>query len=566
VQKEHLKAEHAARLHFLQGQAREVDIRRLGLRLRVGFQLFLVLIATAIGAGLLVVVYDAFHSRIVIINSFEIAPGLTAPVPNGKIVAAQLLDRLAQLQAATRISAQKRGLSNAWTNEISIDVPETGVSLSQLEHVLKARFGHDERIDGDVVRSEYGGLTLTVRGTGILPKSFTDQGGHLDGLVNQAAEYVYGESEPGLFAKYLVDTNRLDEAITLAKTHLPLVSQQEQPYLLNYWGNAILAKAAPDASTQALSLYREAVRLNPEYWVGYNNIINALGNNGDVEGAIRLGERMMELAGGRPGKASEVMYGVYDSWVSNLQAQRAGQLADLVGTGGTSTTQSGADGLSLAQTDVYLHEPDTARLRLQTTVWDEQSSLDAGPAAFAQAVLAEELGAVAAAASAWDAYVKAYADPVVAAQFRNAICYAALTYEKTGQSQKADAALNAVGTFTFPDCYAFRADLLDLRGDWKGAQEWYAKAVKLAPSFPGSYHSWGLALAKHNDLPGAVEQFRLANVKGPTWADPLKAWGDVLVKQGKTKDALAKYDEALMYAPNWKQLKEAREVLAKQSH
>ena len=44
VQTEHLKDEHAARLHYLRGQAREVDIRRFGLRLRVGFQLFLVLV------------------------------------------------------------------------------------------------------------------------------------------------------------------------------------------------------------------------------------------------------------------------------------------------------------------------------------------------------------------------------------------------------------------------------------------------------------------------------------------------------------------------------------------
>jgi hypothetical protein len=38
------------------------------------------------------------------------------------------------------------------------------------------------------------------------------------------------------------------------------------------------------------------------------------------------------------------------------------------------------------------------------------------------------------------------------------------------------------------------------------------------------------------------------------------------VKQGKSNDALAKYEEALQYAPNWKQLKEAREAAAKQSH
>jgi hypothetical protein len=44
VQKQHLEEEHAARLHFLRGQAREVDIRRFGLRLRVGFHLFFVLV------------------------------------------------------------------------------------------------------------------------------------------------------------------------------------------------------------------------------------------------------------------------------------------------------------------------------------------------------------------------------------------------------------------------------------------------------------------------------------------------------------------------------------------
>src|SRR5580700_5325825 len=51
TQRRHLEDEHAARLHYLQGQAREVDIRRFGLRLRVGFQLFLVLVATGIGAA-----------------------------------------------------------------------------------------------------------------------------------------------------------------------------------------------------------------------------------------------------------------------------------------------------------------------------------------------------------------------------------------------------------------------------------------------------------------------------------------------------------------------------------
>ena len=75
-----------------------------------------------------------------------------------------------------------------------------------------------------------------------------------------------------------------------------------------------------------------------------------------------------------------------------------------------------------------------------------------------------------------------------------------------------------------------------------------------------------MALAKHGDLKSAVAKFKDDNQKGPHWADPLKAWGDVLAKQGNFKNAFVKYDEALKYAPNWKELKEAREGLAKQKN
>jgi len=134
--------------------------------------------------------------------------------------------------------------------------------------------------------------------------------------------------------------------------------------------------------------------------------------------------------------------------------------------------------------------------------------------------------------------------------------------EAAGHPDRADLILKGGGSYV--DCYRFYGDVLDGRGDWKGAQEWYAKSVTLAPHLPGGYYSWGIALAKHGDLAGAEAKQREANKRGPRWADPLKAWGDVLVMQGKKEDALAKYDEALKYAPNWKQLKGARDALVKQ--
>jgi tetratricopeptide (TPR) repeat protein len=275
---------------------------------------------------------------------------------------------------------------------------------------------------------------------------------------------------------------------------------------------------------------------------------------------------MMKAAGGRPGQAPETMYANYDQNVSDLPAERAENIADLESHSGIGTAGSavGAEGLAIALIDVQMHDGEAATFRLKTTHVDEKSVPDVAAEAMDRALLAEQLGDLKTAAREWDTYAVGYANPAVATANPQYICDGAVTYERTGQSPKADVALNAVGKRTFVDCYRFRADVLDLRGDWVGAQEWYAKAVNLGPSIPTGYYSWGVALAKHGDLDRAAAKLKDANLRGPHWADPLKAWGDVLMKQGHTKDALAKYDQALRYAPNWKQLKEAREAAAKQ--
>jgi tetratricopeptide (TPR) repeat protein len=565
VQKEHLEDEHALRLAHLRHELGEENIRRFGLRLRVGFQIFVALVATVIGIGAAIMIRDALSSRSVVIDPFEIAPNIATQVPSGKIVAAGLLDVLTQIQAANRSSAEHRALSNAWTNDIAIEVPETGISFGQLERLLKTRFGHDQHIDGDLVQTQKGGVALTVRGTGILPKTFTDEGRNLDKLLTQAGEYVYGQSQPGLWAAYL-DNERFDEAISFSQAAYTTADPSERPYLLNAWANALSSKGGEGANRESLSLYREAVRLKPDYWVGYSNIMFALGGLGDEEGVVRVAERMIKAAGGRPGRAPEEMYENYDQTVWDLPAERASSIADMESHGGIGATgiATGAENLQVAQNEVQMHDVEAAALRLKTTPVDEKNVPDIAQAAMARALLAEEEGDLKAAAQEWDSFAVAYANPTVSTANPPYICFAALTYEKTGQPAKADAALNAVGKLTYVDCYRFQGDLLDLRGDWAGAQAWYAKAVKLGPSIPSGYYSWGVALAKHGDLNGALAKLKDANQRGPHWADPIKAWGDVLAKQGHTKEALVKYDDALKYAPNWKQLKEAREAAAKQ--
>jgi tetratricopeptide (TPR) repeat protein len=558
VQKKNLEAEY----EFFEA---EWGPRLLALRLRTGFQVFFALFATVIGIGLAIVIYEGVQSRSVVIDSFSAPPALAADGLNGQVLASGLLDVLTRIQAASRANIEHRNLSNAWTNEIAIDVPETGISIGQLERMIKTRFGHDQHIQGDLVKTPMG-LALTVRGTGILPKTFTGEAGALDKLLTQAGEYVFSQSQPGLWAAYLSNNDRNDEAIGFAQGAYNAVDASERPYVLNYWANAISGKGGDGANAEALPLYREAVRLKPDFWIGYSNIIYALLALGDEEGGVRVGQQMMKAGGGRPGRVPENMYQNYDQTVWDLPGLRAELIADIESNSGigSGAAIAGAEILTVAQLEVQMHDVEAAALRLKTTPVDEKNLPDVAYAVFDRALLAEESGDLKAAAKQWDTFAVAYANPTISTSNPTYICYAAVTYEKTGQPARADAVLNAVGKLTYVDCYRFRGDVLDLRGDWSGAQAWYAKSVTLAPSIPSGYYSWGVALAKHGDLDGASAKLKDANQKGPHWADPLKAWGDVLAKQGKTKEALAKYDAALKYAPNWKQLKEAREAVAEQ--
>ena len=567
AQKECLIDEHALRLAHLRNQVRAENTRRFGLRVRIGLHAVIALVAIGIAIGAAIMIHDAVGSRSVVIDAFDIAPNVAAQVPSGKIVAAGLLDVLTRIQAATRSGAEHRSLSSAWTNDIAIDVPETGISIGQLERTMKARFGHDQHIDGDLAQSAGDGLALTVRGTGILPKTFIGEARYLDKLLTQAGEYAYGQSQPGLFAAYLANNDRNDEAIRFSQTAYARADSSERPYVLNYWANAIAGRGADGAMREALPLYREALRRKPDYWTAYNNIMYALNGLGDEEGLVRVSEQLKLAAGGRPGRAPEHEYQNYDRTVWDLPAERAEAIADVESHSGIGTTGSagGAENLQVAQYEVQMHDVEAATLRLNTTPVDAKYVPDVAQATFVRALLAEEKNDPEAAAREWDAYVEAYANPSVRTNDPHTICFAAPSYEKTGQSAKAEAALNAVGALTLVDCYRFRGDILDLRGDWPNAQAWYAKAVKLAPSVPSGYYSWGMALVRHGNLEGAAEKFNSANRLGPHWADPLKAWGDVLMKQGQAKKAIEKYNEALKYAPNWTALKDSREAATKQT-
>ncbi|HEX2790067.1 MAG TPA: tetratricopeptide repeat protein [Steroidobacteraceae bacterium] len=559
TQNEQLKDEHPARLHFLQGQAREVDIRRFGLRLRVGFQLFLVLVATGIGAGVVLMVRDAVTSRQVVIEPFRIPSTLAAHGTDGAIVASGLLDELGRLQDATRSTSAARGLTGAWSGNIKLDVPETGISLGEISRLLRERFGHDVRIDGDLVGTPAGGLSLTVRGNGVPPKTFEGSAADLRKLTVAAAEYVYSKSQPARWASYLNTHGRYEESIAFCKNAVGSAEPADRATLLTRWAVAI--ENSGGSARESLGLERAAVKLQPDNWIAHNNVQNDLMVLADEEAAWKAGDEMRKVAGGRPGRAPESYYQNWDYLTWNLKPWLESTVADAEANAGAGSGVISA-GPNIADIELRLHDPEAADLALKTAMEDPDDLPGNALTHHVRGRVAMESGDFATAVVELDAYGVAFANPAVSTQNPGYQCWIALAEEAAGHPDKADTLLKSAGTFV--DCYRFRADILDGRGNWPGAQKAYAEAVAVAPDLPAAYYSWGVALARHGDLVGAETKLNDANKRGPHWADPLKAWGDVLLKQGNTKQALAKYDEALRYAPNWKQLKEAREAAAKQ--
>jgi hypothetical protein len=128
TQNKHLEEEHPTRLHYLRGQAREVDIRRFALRLRVGLQIFLVLVATVVGIGVLIMIRDAMEDHGLVVEAFSVPPDLARDGLTGEVVATRFLDKLQAMQIATTSERPADSYQYNWGSDIKVEIPETGLS------------------------------------------------------------------------------------------------------------------------------------------------------------------------------------------------------------------------------------------------------------------------------------------------------------------------------------------------------------------------------------------------------------------------------------------------------
>ncbi len=520
--------------------------------LRIVAQFFITVSVVIVSGYLVLMLRDAAETRAVIVEPFDTPPAMAADGRSGKVVAGALLDQLIRMQLATQSSQAKRELADSWSNDIKVEVPTTGISIGEIDRLLRRRLGHEIHIGGDLVQGPQGRLELTVRAVGIMPRTFEGAAGDLHALTTQAGEYVYGQTQPALFALYLNGAGRSAETLAFVKGAMLTARADDRPYLLNAWAEALANTGAPPGQVLALEL--QALALKPDYWTVYANAISDTRNLPDEEGAWRLGEAMRRAAGGRPGAASELSYAVWDLMTGNMLAARDALVADAEAHAGVGTV-TGTAAPAIAGWTLLLH--DAASTRAQLALFDMKDRSTVAAAHFITGKLAALAGDAPGALRELELWAQANADPAISQGDNSYHCELGQAEAAAGAAVRADASFAAGGKFV--DCIRFRADALDHRGDWAGAQRGYAEAVALAPDLPAAYLSWGLALARHGDAAGAMDKVAAAHRLGPHWADPLKAWGDLLAQGGRWREAREKYDAALRYAPAWPELRAARD-------
>ena len=555
IQMEHLHEQRGLNL-------RHMKVRHWRESLQLAFQLWLAVVVGAIVLGLAVMLYDAFTSRSVVVNAFKAPAALAGRGLTGDVVASGVLDALQKLQQATRGSTKSLKTKSAWSSDVKIEVPETGVSIGEINRLLHERFGHDLHIDGDLVQTETGGLALTVRGDGVPAVTFQGAG-ELDKLTTQAAEYVYGRSQPYQFQVYLTGAGRYRDTLAfLPGAFARATTDAQRADLANGWGNAYSGLYQPGPAIEKLRLAMSlAPRSSPVWWKAWGNLVGNVEPAQGEEAAWRESRAFLRAAAQAPkGKGPDIRFLANPGQTTwDVPLALAATLADAARNAGAGASTT-IDGPTIADVYGVMHDPAQAARYMASSDPDDPNTKAEVPLLSAYAAI--DRGDAATAVTPLEAFWKAWlADPNLQYTFLDNPCLLGLAYGMAGRRADAEAVFKRLGPWS--RCYAVHGDVLVHAGDVAGAQRVWAEGLRIAPDLPLIYLHRGLFELDQGDLKAAAADVATANAKAPHFADPLKAWGDVLARQGQWRAALARYDEALKYAPAWAALHQARDAAAK---
>ncbi len=552
LQSEHLHEQRVLQVRHLEHQERHLRLRYFGDRLRIGLQLLGILSGLAVVSFLAALAWNAHEDHGVAIEAFSVPPDLAQRGLTGQVVASQVLDRLSELQARTVTARPASTYANDWGGEIKVEIPETGVSIGELNRYLRDWLGSETRIAGEVVHTP-AGLAVTARAGDAPGRRFEGPEADVDKLVGQAAETVYAQTQPYRYAVYLGSHGRGSEAMALFEWLARRGSREDQAWAYGGWSSALVqrgdferaAEVVREGERRGLDLYESGALNNLSLT---ENLLSRPDGLDAARHVLRELERTGRGFGGVPREAAlrnirGVIANNLGDYLAGIENWRERPDLQIEGSAGALQTRpllgrimiydhDVTRGLAVAKDAsrlIALKGPEADAMRGARVLQDWPKVVSFGEKAFADST----------------------ADPRISQQaYREIAATLAMGYARVGRLAEAREMLRK----TLPDCtfcLAARAWVAELAGDREGADRGFAAMARATPDKPEADAEWGAAMLARGDVEGAIAKLAASHRKGPHFADPLETWGEALMAKRDYAGALAKFAEADRNAPRW---------------
>lgn len=516
--------------------------------------------------GLGAAVWSASRSTALVVEPFRVPQEMSQRGIDGPAVAAQLLDRLSDLQEQTQSGRAASSYANNWGDNLAVAIPETGISLGEAWRFLRSWLGNETRITGEVWRAQDGTITVTARAGASPARSFSGPESELNRLMTQAAESVYSVTQPYRFFVYASNGRRFSEAQTIAARLLASPDPNERKWA--HVAATNLARLRGDIA-ESNRHARMALEIDPDLSVAQNNIaINAaaLGRPQQQLATLRHSLEMQDRNVRDERYDAAALEGAIATNRRTVQAllgdfQNAGQLEQAVGR--MNAQRARVLYLETVLWQLALHEPSAAsrsadQLAALVRPGDvEDLAMVADRRlriAMARGNAAEIRQHLAAAVGAADRFA-AHPDPYRHGlgrvwKVRYGWASEAAALSALGEHQAALAVARRMPVDCY-ECLLVRGDVFAAADDRRAAELEFAEAARQGPELPFAHSRWGQARLAWGDVPGAIIRFEEAHRRGPRFADPLRYWGDALMRLNRVSEAEQRYAMAAERAPRW---------------
>ena len=439
------------------------------------------------------------------------------------------------MQVKTLSGRPASSYQNDWGQDIKVEIPETGVSASELYRYLRQWLGNETHITGEVYRTAVG-IAITAR-AGALPGA-TARGteADLDRLVQQAAEAVYGQTQPYRYAAYLASSGRTQEGVAALRRLAASGPSQERGWAHMALGGILYSTGDPQGAVrEEMAAAALAPRLEQAHatWAASLELQAGLGHD---EAALFEWTQALTLV--RDGRAIET--------IDMPDAERKAIVQALESARERLRGDFGAAAAVDASRESFTVEASRSFSLIPTRVTDLESAHDLGaarrlidPGRLSNAAyeLSGEMerAQLDKALDDWPGIV-AELEPRQATEIaagpservemeRVFLPDLALAYAHVGRQAEAEAMI-AQAPMDCDECVLTRGRIAAAKGDWTDAAKWFAVTAARSPSIPFATYEWGKMLMTEGDLDGAIGKLKVANRAGPHFADALELWGE----------------------------------------